>query len=134
MPYQRMAICALVVLAIGCASIKEMRKTKNFDETTRAYANALRWSDFKVARAYLKISSSAENPPDLEFLNQFKVVDYEVEQTVPSGEQQTVHQVVTIRYYRSDESLVKKLTINEVWEYDMPMERWFLISGFPAFE
>jgi hypothetical protein len=107
---------------------------KNFEDTTRAYRDALQWSDFQVAQAFLKIPSSQESPPNAEELKDIRIVNYEVRQAYPSGDKQRVRQVVSITYYRADESVLRKLTTDEVWEYDEPSERWFLSSGLPKFE
>jgi hypothetical protein len=133
MSFHRAAICVAVVLALGCASLKEYQKTKSFDETIRAYGDALQWSDFHAAQTFLKISPSEESP-NLDDLKPIRIVNYDIQQSYPSGDKQRIHRVVTITYYRSDESVVKELTHNEVWEYDEMSERWLLTSGFPEFK
>jgi hypothetical protein len=134
MSFHRAAICVAIVLALGCASLKDYQKAKSFDKTSRAYSDALQWSDFHAAQTFLKISSSEESPPDLEDLKLIRIVNYDIQQAYPSGDKQRIHRVVTITYYRSNESVVKELTHNEVWEYDEISERWLLTSGFPEFK
>lgn len=133
MAFPKAAICVLVFMVLGCATFMESRKMNRFDQAADAYGKAIRWSDFQAAQGFLKITSSEENLPDPDVLKQIRVVDYEVNQSHPSADKQTVQQVVTITYYRSNESLVKELTENELWQYDELSGKWLLNSGFPKF-
>jgi hypothetical protein len=130
----RSGICIFILMIFACASIKETKKLGLFDETTRAYARAIRWTDFETANAFLKISDSDSKLPDFEKLKQIKVTSYEVKQTILATDKSGAIHIVEIQYFNVRNVTVKTLRDRQFWEYDEKEERWFLISGLPDFE
>jgi hypothetical protein len=117
MALQKIMIFVTVLLIIGCAEINEFTKLDNFDATSRAYAFAIRWSDFNEAEIYIKPST-----------------DYVIKKTAVSEDQNQVIQIVEVTYYRNDRMVVKSIPEKELWEWDEEAQKWELSSGLPDFK
>lgn len=124
----------LVLFIMGCASIKDLQKTGKFEEIAEIYEDAVRWSDFHAARAFVKQEPSDETTTDTDRLKQIKVTAYSVKRRVSSPDSNTVNQVVEISYYWLNNPVVKSLTDRQVWEYDHAASTWHLTTGLPDFK
>ena len=133
--YKRnIAICIFVLLALGCAKVKELTRLKQFDDISMSYEHAIRWSDFDYAVAFVNVSESEGQSPDPEILKLAKVTDYKVKKTAISDDDNQVVKIVEISYYRSDRMIVKTITERELWQWDKEKKQWHLKSGLPDFK
>ena len=134
MPTRILAIVILVLLVVGCGSLTQLRKMEQLDQTTQAYEQAIRWSEFDYAMIFLEPSEIEENPPDESFYKRIKVTEYKVKKTAFSEDEAQAIQIVEISYYKIDNVIVKSFSDHQLWEWDTKDKRWYLKSGLPAFE
>ena len=107
---------------------------EQLSETTDAYEQAIRWSEFDFAMVFLKPSERIANPPDESFYKRIKVTDYKMKKNALSEDETQAIQIVEISYYKIDNVVVKSILDHQVWEWDTKKNRWYLKSGFPAFK
>lgn len=116
----------------GCQSLGDKKKYDALTLTLRAYENTLRWGDIEQAYGYLRPEqvTDVQIPPGLDNI---RLTNYEViAPKTPLGEH-GISQTVLIHYIEQDRQMEKKLTDQQVWEYDPVAQRWHLISKVPEF-
>ncbi|MBW2409433.1 MAG: hypothetical protein JRF72_06505 [Deltaproteobacteria bacterium] len=123
----------LILLIMGCASMKTGEKMSQFDETSRAYIRAIRWGEYEAAFGFKKLTAREEVIPDFEDYRTVKVTNYRVKQTIISEDQSMIIQIVDFQYYRMKDVTVRTLIDRQKWEYDEEQEKWYLQSNLPAF-
>ena len=116
-------------LLAACASQEQQR---HFDETAFAFERAIRWQTLDDAAAFQK-EPQAISPRTRALMKGVKVTGYDVIRTTPVGEN-TVRQVVEIRYYHENRAIERTRTVELEWEFDPERKRWFLVSPLPVFE
>ena len=124
---------AILLLAMGCASMETGEKMSQFDQTSRAYLRAIRWGEFEAAFAFKKLMDSDEEVPDFEDYRTVKVTNYKVKQTIISETKSKIIQIVDFQYYRMKDVTVRTIIDRQKWEYDEAQEKWFLQSDLPPF-
>jgi len=111
-----------------------MMKEKKFNDTSRGFRHAIRWSDFAGAHGFKKDAQDGGNLPDLNRFKLINVTSYEVIQTAQLVEGSQVLEVAEIQYYKTNDMKEITLMSRLVWEYDEEKENWFLIEGWPDFK
>lgn len=134
MAKSKLVLILLSLLLISCASLTEMRKKDKFEERSRAYEDAVRWSNFETAGSFLNPEESEKIYAKIEELKQFKVTSYVVKKFLPSKDQSQVRLFVEVHYFRINGLVVNSLIDRQLWEYDTTEEQWFLTSGLPDFK
>lgn len=134
MPTRILAIIIPVLLVSGCMSLPLFRKMEQLSETTQAYEQAIRWSEFDYAMVFLEPSEREANPPDESFYKRIKVTAYKVKKTAFSDDETQAIQIVEISYYKIDNMIVKSFSDHQLWEWDTKDRRWYLKSGLPEFK
>jgi hypothetical protein len=129
-----LAMIIIVLLVSGCGSLIQYRKMEQLDETTKAYEQAIRWSEFDYAIIFLDPSEREANPPDESFYKRIRVTAYKIKKTAFSEDELQAIQIAEISYYKIDNVIVKSISDHQVWEWDTKEDRWYLKSGFPAFK
>jgi hypothetical protein len=124
----------LMLLIAGCATIKDIQKEGQFEDISVVYEDAVRWSDFNMAQAFIKQDEADGQAPDTDKLKQIKVTAYNVKRTFSSSDKNTVNQIVEISYYWLSNPVVKSLTDHQTWEYSSTAKTWHLTSGLPDFK
>jgi hypothetical protein len=127
----KLIIVLLSSLLAGCVSVSEMRKMDKFEETSKAYEFAIRWSDFESASMFLKTEETANNSDLLNKLKQFKVTAYTIKNFLPSKDKSQVLLIAEISYFELNRLIVKSISDRQVWKYDTVQDRWLLTSGLP---
>ena len=127
-------IIMLASLMAGCVSVSEMRKMDKFEETSKAYEFAIRWSDFESASQFLKTEENATVSDLLNKLKQFKVTAYTIKNFLPSKDKSQVLLIAEISYFELNRLIVKSISDRQIWKYDTAQERWLLTSGLPDFK
>ena len=127
----RVVAALLIFLISGCSSLKISDPLKAFDEATRAYRQAVSWSEYHVAATFLKKEDAQKVEQQIEHLNQFKVTAYEVRTRTVVEADVRVRQVVKISYFKKDDLVVKSLADDQLWEYDPQLGTWQLLTGMP---
>ena len=102
-----------------------------FEETSKAYEFAIRWSDFESASMFLKTEETANNSDLLNKLKQFKVTAYTIKNFLPSKDKSQVLLIAEISYFELNRLIVKSISDRQVWKYDTGQDRWLLTSGLP---
>jgi hypothetical protein len=127
----RYAVVLLALLATGCAVGAQVRLEK-FDATARAYARAIRWSDFQTAYGIAK--RPIDTPlPDFNRLKNVRVTSYDAVSTIPGADGTTMRQLVEIGYVYTDRMSARQLVDQQEWYYVEADGRWYLRSAFPEF-
>jgi hypothetical protein len=126
--------CVLVFLILGCAGMQTGKKMTLFDDTRRAYLQALRWGDYEAAYAFKNLQGADNQKPDFEDLHRIRVTAFSVKQTIVSEDKSTIVSIVDFQYYRITNVTVKNLIDQQKWEYNEEANRWYLTSGLPAFK
>lgn len=130
--HKRIALLLLVVVSLaGCAS--EGKKAKVLDAALYAYAGAIRWGEFDRAWQMVDPEVREEHPlSELEWsrFTQIQVTGYRVQTSSPTpdgGMEQFVQVGVVNRHTQVERALIA----HEIWRWDEPTNRWWLMSGFP---
>jgi hypothetical protein len=134
MTKSKVFIILLSSLLAGCASVSEMRKMDKFEETSKAYEFAIRWSDFESASLFLKTEENANISDLLNELKQFKVTAYTIKNFLPSKDKSQVLLIAEISYFELNRLIVKSMSDRQIWKYNTAQERWLLTSGLPDFK
>ena len=107
---------------------------EQLSEMTKAYEQAIRWSEFDYAMVFLKPSELEANPPDESFYKRIKVTAYKMKKTALSEDETQAIQIVEISYYKINNVIVKSITDHQLWEWDTKEKQWYLQSGLPDFK
>ena len=124
----------LIGLLFSCSSMKIRDPMKAFDEASRAYRQAISWSEYVVAAAYLEDEDEEKREAQIEYLDQFKVTAYEPRSLDVIEENIRIRQVVKISFFKRNDLVVKSLADDQIWEFDPELNTWFLTTGFPRFK
>ena len=125
-------IVFLICLVIACNPIEKFRDPmKAFDDTNRAYRQAISWSEFVVAATFLKEEDEEKKEEQIEHLNKYKVTAYELRTITVVEEDVRVRQVVKISYFKTDDMVVKSMADDQLWEYEPEQHTWQLLTGLP---
>jgi hypothetical protein len=130
----KLTILGLLLLIAGCAGLAGYHKKDKFFQTSRAFENAMRWSDFDSAKAFLKDSETEDKLADEAKLKMIRVTDYQVKETMVASDETEVLQLVDIQYYRVDSLIVRTLQDRQLWQWNSDKKMWYLKSGFPNFK
>ena len=107
---------------------------EQLDQTTQAYEQAIRWSEFDYAMIFLEPSVRKANPPDESFYKRIRVTAYNIKKTALSEDEMQAIQIAEISYYRIDNVIVKSFSDHQLWEWNAKDKRWYLKSGLPDFK
>lgn len=129
-----LAVTAMLSTFGGCASISDMNRMDDFDETVKSYKKMVFWSEFDAALAYREPGQNDAKQPDMTSLKDVRVTSYKVKRFRASADKSQVQQFVEINYYRMDDVTVKTIVDQQLWVYDSDAKRWFIRSELPAFE
>ena len=129
-----LAVIIPVLLISGCGTLAQQRKMEQLNQTTRAYEQAIRWSEFDYAMIFLQPSEREANPPDESFYKRIKVTDYKIKKTAFTDDETQAIQIVEISYYKTDNMIVKSFSDHQLWQWDTTDKRWYLKSGLPDFK
>ena len=125
------ALLLAVLLIMGCATASEQWVMKRFNQSTKAYGDALRWSEYETAIAFRKGAKELKSLPDIGQLKNIKVTSYEVKRIVVWEKSSRIEQIVEIKYYEIDNMLEKTCVDHQLWEYDKASKSWYLSSDLP---
>lgn len=119
-----------VVAAIGCAGLAELGQQGAYQDTTKAYAHAMRWSDFDTAMIFVRQPDAAS----LEALKNIKITTYEVKHNLVVQDGTRIRQIASVAYFKNSDMLLKSISVEETWEFNQEDEQWYLVKGFPDFK
>ena len=127
-------VVAIGLMASGCSSLKITDPMKDFEDASRAYGQAITWSEYVVAATFLKSDDQGEKAVDIEQMNKFRVTAYEPRFLKVLEEDARIRQIVKISYFRKDNLIVKTISDDQLWEYDTEKDSWVLTTGFPRLD
>ena len=127
-------IFLLILLVVGCASVKEMKKMEKFEQTSHSYELAIRWSDFEMASSFIKEQANPDIAAQIEHLKQFQVTSYEVKRFLPSADISQILVFADVQYFKRDSLIVKTYSHRQIWLFDPDKKGWYLDSGLPDFK
>jgi hypothetical protein len=124
-------LAVVLTLAVsGCAAIDDLGYKGAYQDTTKAYASSMRWSDFDTARLLVK----QPNLPSPDALKNIKITTYEVKQHLVIQDGLRIRQLASISYFKKSDMLLKTISVEEIWELNDDDNQWYLTRGFPKFE
>lgn len=118
----------ITVSVAGCALWQEDARRIQFDNTTRAYARHLEWSDFEKVVLFA-IGPGQLTPPDPGLYRDIKITGYEPAGAVVGADGKTITRLVQIRYVQLSRMSERSVTVEEEWVYLEEAGRWYLRSG-----
>jgi hypothetical protein len=112
--------------------MENRQRDSEFEDTTNAYATAIRWGEFDVARHMMRLADpqSSKQPP----VGNVKVTAYETLRTTHTTDGNEVNITVRIDYYHMDTMKVKSITDQQVWKYDNDDQHWYITTALPEFK
>lgn len=122
---------AAVLLLGGCASDQ---RNQSLITTLNAYANTMRWGDFRTALQFVDPKEREAHPPsalDMERYKQLKVSDYNDDAGPKPSAENEVRQTVQINLVNVHTQSERSVIDHQVWRYDPQEKRWWLMSGLP---
>ena len=125
---RRVAGLLIVVSLAGCAIWQEDARRIQFDNTARAYARHLEWSDFEKVVLFA-VGPGQAAPPDASLYRDIKITAYEPAGGVVEADGNTVRRPAQIRYVLLTRMAERSVTVEEQWVYLEDTRRWYLKSG-----
>lgn len=132
---RRWILFIAIVFLSGCASIRAEQRMSKFDDLTRAYGNAIQWSEFGSAHTAMQKTATTQ-PFDALLYKDIKVTSYEPQglRAADDAKTMSIRRTVRIGYVHLGNMVEHSLTTDEEWVYSETDERWYLRSGFPVFK
>ena len=133
---------ALVCLAVtatfiagsnGCARLQAEERSIQLQDSSATYRKAIRWSEFEVAKSFVRRRDGSPFDYDQTFHEGIKVTSMEITRRKISIENLEATVTAELSYYHLDHPSVRDLVDTQVWWYDIESERWYLDSAFPPF-
>lgn len=130
--YCGVAVLVMILLACGCSRVADIKQKEAFSETSRAYRQAILWSDFEYAATFLKDSHQI---PEIDPMYQkIKVTAYNERRHAFNHDSGKIEQTVQIQYYWIDQMIEKSIIDHPSWEWNPEAGFWFLSSDLPVFK
>ena len=128
-------VLSLLVAAgmLGCAEIRSKEQAALLQDSLRGYSNAMRWSDFNAAMAYIERREGEVDQTDLERLKDVRVTSYEIEDRYLSVDKGEAYVTAKISYHLADSMTVETITDKQTWWYREDQRRWLLDGDLPGF-
>jgi hypothetical protein len=123
----------LMTFALGCSKIVDIKQKESFSHLSKAYRQAILWSEFEYAMSFHKTDSQKQTEID-PIYKKIKVTAYEEKHHMINSDVSQIEQTVQIQYYWVDQMLEKNIMVNLVWEWDTQSENWYITSGLPGFK
>ncbi len=128
----KIVIPLLIILLIGCASIKAKNREIDFERTSKAYRRAVRMSDFRAAYQFID-PAVIKKELEIDKYKKTQVVKYKVINIDLAEDNHTAKQNVEIEYYLLDRVVLQTIQDRQVWRYDKKNTSWLLQTGLPNF-
>ena len=126
-------IAVVLFLTAGCATIKEKTRMKNFEKVSQLYQRVMLESDFEAAHEFID-SGAVADETDFTVYNDIKIIEYQVKKGLMSGDNSQVSQTVEVKYYWTDNLVVRTMRYGQLWKYDELEKTWRLKTGLPQFK
>ena len=117
----------------GCATISDIKKMEDLEKTVDAYSLAIQWSDFEAASRFRMPGQAPGQYVNPDTLKDFQVISYQTKNQVLSADGKRMERIAKIRYYKKNEMKEKKVSSQEVWQYDTVRKTWWLKTPLPTF-
>jgi len=129
---KRLALLSLTatLLAAGCGTIQNDKRSQGLEAATNAYGRAIRWGYYETAYGYVHPD---RRPPVPKAIENVQVTSYEVVQPpVLQDDNAKAQQVAQIEYVLRDEQVVRKVSDRQDWSFDESTGTWWLYSPVPV--
>lgn len=126
----------LLIVLIGlmlsaCSSTGQMMD--NLNQSLRSYEKAVRWANFDAAYSFHKWEDEAQ-PALPANMKDIKVTSYQKSNEKFNQKKLEMKQLVTVRYYNTNNLRERSLQIQQDWKYFPDLKRWYLTSKPITFE
>ena len=128
------SIAASLLILTGCASLSDMKRMDDLNETVKTYEKMVFWSEFDAALSFREPGKIDENQPDMGSLKKVRITSYKVKRFIATTDKSQVRQIVEISYYRMDNVSVKTIQDQQLWVFNPDAQRWYLQSELPTFD
>lgn len=118
---------------LSCAEIRSKDQAVLLQDSLRGYSNAMRWSDFNAAMAFVERREEAVDQIDLERLKDVRVTSYEIEDQYLSVDKGEAYVTAKISFHLADSMTVETITDKQTWWYRKDQRRWLLDGSLPSF-
>jgi len=118
------------LLLSSCATQRDIMDDLN--KTLRGYEKAVRWGKFEAVYSYHKWEEDQE-PEIPANMENIRVTKYEPSRQKFDKKNKIMKQMVTLKYYNTDDLRERSLKLRHKWEYFPKLKRWYLISDPIAF-
>lgn len=127
--FKHFLVLTLFISLFSCAIKPDPMRL--LDSSTSSYEKAIRWAEFDRAKSFHK---KAPNLSDLERrrLKFYRVTGYATLQK-DTPDKYNSYLTVQIKYYKSDQPVIKTITVRQHWKREKNGKLWYLGSPFPKF-
>ena len=123
-----LAVQLMAMVLTGCAIWQEDARRIQFDNTARAYARNLEWSNFDKVVLFA-VGPGQSTSPDPALYRDIKITSYEPAGAVAGADGKTITRPAQIRYVQLSRMSERSVTVEEEWVYLEETGRWYLRSG-----
>ncbi len=124
-------------LFTGCAAIKDATVAGEFEDSTKAYRNLLRWQEFESAlTTYVSVSQQEDYRLRIKETGEIKIVDYRVKKETCDPVKGEGIVLAEFDYYRPPSVTVKTVVDKQKWKYERQdgTGSWRLTTPAPDFK
>jgi hypothetical protein len=133
-------IAVIPLLLTGCSIYKDFKIANigtDFDKSSKAYLNLLRWQEFESAlTTYVSVPVREEYRKKIKEAGEARIFDYRVKRLEcdPVGGEASL--VAELDYYRPPSVTVKTVVDNQKWSYEGEIDKrsWRLKTPLPDFK
>jgi phosphopantetheinyl transferase (holo-ACP synthase) len=123
----------MLLMLAGCASLSTTARMERYGRLTRAYEQAMTWSNFEAAYSATKARQESSLPDAARYAD-IRITSYEPDAPQVTQEGKIVKRVARIHYVHLSRMTELSLVTQEEWRYSDESGHWFLYSGFPQFK
>jgi hypothetical protein len=118
--------------SVSCATTPD--EIELLDKSFVLYEHALRWQDYDIVIGFHKNEQATLTAEKRKQLKKYRVTSYNVVFTKVAPDNKSATQIVEIKYYNDEYSVVRDLTLTNKWVYDPKKMHWQLTNPLPDFK
>jgi hypothetical protein len=113
--------------------MKAQDRLARLDSAAKAYAKALRWGHYEIARGFLQPRHTPDSPANLQELDEIRVTSYEIVNKVTRNDSEEAVIQVQFSFYHASSGNVHTIVDEQLWWYDPDGSTWRLDGQLPDF-